>query len=84
MLDLIYPENDLDNLVNIISPERLKELRNQWKFKSLPCYCLKLFFDEVIKFHHNHWTSFRKACFMAAEERQGPIRETNIAVDWDK
>jgi HKD family nuclease len=85
---VIYPEDDIDNLLSILSRERLQEIREYIYnrneiFSFFPCVGMVLFLDEVLRFSSIHWDSFRKACQMAVGGRNTRRWESNIAVDWN-
>ena len=83
-IQLIYPKDDLNNLLDILPEKRKSELSNSWEFKNFPCYCFNLYFDEILSFHEIHWKSFSKACKMSNEAKKTRSRSKNIKVAWGK
>lgn len=80
---LIYPVSDIDNLKDILSPERIIQIKtNQDPFAFFDCIAPGIEFDAIINFKEQNWNSFRKACLMAANARKSRQWNTNISINW--
>ncbi|HHY72037.1 MAG TPA: DUF3788 family protein [Bacillus bacterium] len=81
LVQLIYPSEEVENLVSIL-PEERRGNSEEWIFKSFNCEILRFTMDEILNLNDNQWQSFKNACLMAFYGKRSRVRENNIQVNW--